>query len=250
MKGFRERMRETSERRESILILALDLKGERLLERSLSLLEEVSQSLCAVKLNRHLLLPLGLKGVKQIVEKARRLGIQTIMDCKLNDIGSTNLAIAESLFKAGFDALTVSPYVGWKEGLEPVFKLAKSLGRGVLSLVYMSHPGAKETFEEAFIQGKPAYQVFAGWAARWEADGLIVGATRPEKIREIHHLVEGKLPIYSPGVGFQGGSLEAAIENGANYIIVGRSILQTERPAEAAENFRRESWRLLRLRES
>jgi orotidine-5'-phosphate decarboxylase len=42
------------------------------------------------------------------------------MDCKVNDIGSTNQVIAE-YYTAGFDALIANPFVGWEEGLELIF---------------------------------------------------------------------------------------------------------------------------------
>ena len=250
MGKFAERMVETAGRKKSRIILALDLPPStpNLLGEGLNLLSRVSRSLCAVKFNRHLLLPLGLmEGVKRLVDHAHSLGLPAIMDCKLNDIGSTNLAMAEWFFKAGFDALTVSPYVGWKGGLEPVFHLAKKLGRGLLVLAYMSHEGARQTFGKPLLSGgrlKPAYQVFASWASRWGADGVIVGATRPAKIAEVKRILKGRVAIYSPGVGFQGGSVEEAVRKGADYLIVGRSILQAEDPLEAAESLRVRAWRV------
>ena len=62
----------------------------------------------------------------------------------------------------------------------------------------------------------------------------MVGATYPEKIREIREIVSEKVPIYSPGIGTQGGTAEAATKAGAQYLIVGREITLAQNPAEAA----------------
>jgi orotidine-5'-phosphate decarboxylase len=82
----------------------------------------------------------------------------------------------------------------------------------------------------------PQYLMFARKNVTYEADGAVVGATVPEKIKEIHQILGEKVPIYSPGVGAQGGSAEAAIKAGTSYLIVGREIISTENPAEAARN--------------
>jgi orotidine-5'-phosphate decarboxylase len=46
------------------------------------------------------------------------------------------------------------------------------------------------------------------------------------------------LPVYSPGVGVQGGDARAAVESGADYLIVGRSIVESKDPAKSAEKIR------------
>ena len=67
---------------------------------------------------------------------------------------------------------------------------------------------------------------------------MIVGATYPEKISEIHEIVKDKIPIYSPGVGVQGGDIEVAVKAGARYLIIGRSIYSACDPREASRTFR------------
>jgi orotidine-5'-phosphate decarboxylase len=182
-------------------------------------------------------------GVEKIIEKAHNLGLPTIMDAKINDIGNTNRAIAEYYYKAGFDAVIASSFVGWEEGLQPVFEVAHKMKRGVIVLVYMSHRGAPEGYGQTVRDLKtgelrPQYMVFAEKALAWEADGAVVGATYPEKIREIHAVLKDKVPIYSPGVGAQGGDIEAAVKAGARYAIVGRTIVLAEEPAKTANRLR------------
>jgi orotidine-5'-phosphate decarboxylase len=250
--AFKEKMERTARKVESNIILALDLTDQnrrRILSRSLGTLESVHPHLCAVKLNRQAVLPLGLfEGVQKIVARAHDLGLTIIMDAKINDIGNTNRYIAEYYFKAGFDAVTASPFVGWEEGLEPVFEVARKMKRGVIVLVFMSHKGAGEGYGQTVCNtttGKlePQYGIFAFNAVKWNADGAVVGATYPDKIREVNEVLKDRVPIYSPGVGAQGGDVEAAVKAGARYLIVGRTIFEAKDPAKTAAQIQELAWK-------
>ena len=80
--------------------------------------------------------------------------------------------------------------------------------------------------------------MFAEKALKWKADGAVVGATYPEKIREIHQMLREEVPIYSPGIGVQGGKIREALNAGARFLIVGRSITLSEKPGENAKKLR------------
>jgi orotidine-5'-phosphate decarboxylase len=254
---FRQDIENSARKKKSNIILALDITADRpqqLLTRSLRILNATHEHLCALKLNRQAVLPLCLfNGVQKIISRAKELKLPTIMDAKINDIGNTNRAIAEYYYKAGFDAVIASPFVGWSEGLQPVFEVARKTNRGVIVLVYMSHKGAVEGYGQMVHdahtgQLAPQYKVFAEKALEWKADGAVVGATYPEKIREINAILKGKVAIYSPGVGAQGGDAEAAVKAGADYLIVGRSIVEAEDPAKKAEQIRYVAWQSLKRR--
>ena len=247
--SFKQLMVEAERRSGSRIILALDslpASSRDLLSSGLEILEEVHPYICAVKLNRHLLLPLGLHdGVKRLIDEAHRRGLPVIMDCKINDIGYTNRVIAENYFNAGFDAVTANPFVGWEDGLQPVFEVAREMNRGVILLVYMSHKSSWEGYGQIVYdpetgEKKPQYIIFAEKALAWNADGAVVGGTYPGKIREVYAVLKKKVPIYSPGIGAQGGKIKAAVSAGSRYLIIGRAITLSETPGEIAKRFRDE----------
>lgn len=244
---FKLMMEESERKKDSKIILALDVTAEnpeKILSKSMFILERTYEYVCALKINHHLVLPLGLfDGVKKILNRARDLGLPTIMDCKANDVGSTNRIIAENYFRAGFDALIANPFIGWEDGLQPIFEIAREMKRGVILLAYMSHKAAWEGYGQSVydsLSGKirPQYIIFAEKALQWGADGVIVGATYPEKIREIYAVLKDKVPIYSPGIGVQGGDIGEALLSGSHYLIVGRSIIEAKNPSEAARKIR------------
>jgi len=242
-------MEETSKKKESSIVLALDFpfhspeKREELLAKAQDVLEAVNAHVCAVKINHHLVLPLGtFDGVQQLVKRIHEKGLLAIMDCKVNDIGATNQVIAEYYYAAGFDALIANPFVGWEEGLKTIFDTAHRLQRGVVLLAYMSHKGANEGYGQTICDEKTGkktaqYVSFAKKALKWNADGAVVGATYPEKISEIHKILGENVPMYSPGIGAQGGAAETAVKAGARYLIVGRDITLAQNPSNAAKKF-------------
>jgi orotidine-5'-phosphate decarboxylase len=227
--------------------MALDLTrkdNKSLFRDSVKMIKSVSRSLCAVKINRQLVLPLGLDAVESLVSEVHKLDLPAIMDAKINDIGHTNEFIASEYFSAGFDAVIACPFVGFKDGLEPVFQLARTRDRGVLLLVHMSHRGANEGYGQTVMdhstgRTRPQFELFTEMALQWGADGVIVGATYPDTIVRVHAILADRIPIFSPGVGVQGGSLSDALSAGAKYLIVGRSIYESKDPARSAESLRR-----------
>lgn len=244
--SFEEMIRKASHASKSRIVLALDLENpdpKALLQRSVQILKEVSTYICAVKLNRQLVLSLGLReGVDRILKIAHELSLPTIMDAKINDVGHTNEFIMRSYIEAGFDGVIASPVVGWEGGLDSVFRLANSKGKAVILLVYMSNPGA-ETFYSlktvpAVGNPRPVFELFAEMATEWKANGVIVGATKPEIIARVRELVGHEVAIFSPGVGAQGGDAKRAIAAGSDYLIVGRSIYAEPNPSAAAKRYR------------
>lgn len=150
---------------------------------------------------------------------AQHPGIPVILDAKRGDIGSTAQHYAAEAFdRHGADAVTANPYLG-RDSLQPFLDRAD---KGVVILCRTSNPGAAD-FQDLRIRaergdGRPLYQHVAERVARdWNGNGncaLVVGATWPEQLREVRAIV-GDMPLLIPGVGAQGGDVEAVVRNGA-----------------------------------
>ena len=243
--SFKERIARASRESSSRIILAIDIDQpppQHGLKRARQLLDKTVRYLCGVKISRQTVLNLGTRNTALLVKRVHDNDLPCIVDDKINDIGETNKAIADAYFRLGLDAIIANPFAGWRGGLEPLFQKAHSKGRGVILLVYMSHPGAAEGYGQRVIAGpskKPRFQyiLFAEKAVKWKADGAVVGATRPRIVKEVKAVLGGRVPIYSPGVGAQGGDLRRALEAGTDYFIIGRSITKDPRPEHAAESY-------------
>jgi orotidine-5'-phosphate decarboxylase len=139
-----------------------------------------------------------------------------ILDSKRGDIGSTAQHYAAEAFdRYAADAVTANPYLG-RDSLQPFLDRAD---RGVVILCRTSNPGAADLQDLGVSDGRgarPLYQHVAEKIAReWNGNGncaLVVGATWPEQLREVRAIV-GEMPFLVPGVGAQGGDVEAVVTN-------------------------------------
>ncbi len=238
MSSFKERIRKLSTEK-SPLILANDYDNKRDLEsRTLGNIKTLNKHLCAIKFNFHHLLPLGQKQISKINKAAHDSGLQTIADIKLNDIGNTNFVAAQTLWDFGFDAIIVNPIMG-PQSLQKLIALAHKNKKGIISLCHMSAPEARVTYELTVqVKSKKIhlYQLFLEWATKMHADGIIVGATFPDIIKYCKQQSGGKLSIYSPGIGTQGGDIQNTMASGSDYLIVGRTILNSKNPRQTAQS--------------
>jgi orotidine-5'-phosphate decarboxylase len=140
-------------------------------------------------------------------------GIPVILDSKRGDVGNTAERYAiEAFERYGADAVTVNPYLG-TDSLEPFLAYAD---RGVIVLCRTSNPGAGD-LQDLDCGGRKLFEVVAQLAAsRWNSRGncaLVVGATYPRELAQVRALT-GDMPFLVPGVGAQGGDVQAVVTNG------------------------------------
>jgi len=140
-------------------------------------------------------------------------GIPVILDAKRGDVGNTADRYAiEAFERYGADAVTVNPYLG-TDSLEPFLAYED---RGVIVLCRTSNPGAGD-LQDLDTGGRKLFEVVAQLAAsRWNSRGncaLVVGATYPRELARVRALT-GDMPFLVPGVGAQGGDVQAVVTNG------------------------------------
>ena len=140
-------------------------------------------------------------------------GVLLILDAKRGDIGPTAEQYAVEAFERyGADAVTVNPYLG-TDSLVPFLEYP---GKGVFVLCRTSNPGSRD-LQALDVRGQPLYTHVARLAAEeWSAIGqcgLVVGATFPDELRTVRAIV-GDMPLLVPGVGAQGGDVEATVQAG------------------------------------
>ncbi len=149
---------------------------------------------------------------------ANHPGIPVILDAKRGDIGSTAQHYAVEAFdRYAADAVTANPYLG-RDSVQPFLDRTD---KGVVILCHTSNPGARD-LQDVLVSGidgmvRPLYQQVAHLVARdWNGHGncaLVVGATYPEELKEVRAIV-GDMPLLIPGIGAQGGDVEAVVRNG------------------------------------
>ena len=148
----------------------------------------------------------------------RHPDVPVILDAKRGDIGSTaQHYVSEAFDRYQADAVTVNPYLG-RDAAQPFLDRAD---KGVVILCHTSNPGAAD-LQDLLVHDTegtplPLYQHLARTIARdWNARGncvLVTGATWPAQLGEVRALV-GDMPLLVPGIGAQGGDVEAVVRQG------------------------------------
>ncbi|MCX7680723.1 MAG: orotidine-5'-phosphate decarboxylase [Anaerolineae bacterium] len=210
---------------------------EPLLEFSRAIVEATADLVCAYKPNLAFWLAEGPDGLRQLRALIACVPehIPVILDAKFNDVGHTAAAYARAaLDMLGADAVTANPYLGI-DALRPFLAQEKN---GLFLLARTSNPSAPD-LQDRLVGNQPLYAEVAHLAVRWNAElagtcGLVVGATYPDELAHLRQ-VAPELPFLIPGIGAQGGSLEAAVEHGPTAEGVG-PIINSSREIIYASN--------------
>jgi len=182
-------------------------------------------------------LPFAKKDIQSINRVIHSHGLLSIADIKLNDIGNTNQVTVQHLHSMGFDSVIVNPIIGQKQ-LASLVQFTHKIGMGIISLAYMSHESVNEGYGLNTIQKRskeskvvPLFELFLKYANTTKVDGIVVGATHLRTLKHISSI--SSIPIYSPGIGTQGGNAKSAMRNGSDYLIIGRTVLNSKNKRRA-----------------
>lgn len=168
--------------------------------------------------------------------------IPIVMDAKRGDIGATAEQYAREAFERyGADAVTVSPYMGF----DSVAPYLEWKDRGAIVLCRTSNAGGSD-LQFLKVDGVPLYLHVARLVSeKWNTNGqcgLVVGATFPQELAQVRSIV-GDMPLLVPGVGAQGGDIQATVNAGKTakgfgmMINSSRAILYATPDRATGENF-------------
>ena len=153
--------------------------------------------------------------------------IPVILDAKRGDIGSTGEQYAREAFERyQADAVTVNPFMG----SDSVSPFTDYQDKGVIILCRTSNAGGGD-LQDLMVGGAAGemrlYQHIARVVAdKWNGHGncaLVVGATVPAELADVRRIV-GEMPLLVPGIGAQGGDIEATVKAGKSVAGTGLMI--------------------------
>lgn len=170
----------------------------------------------------------GSEGIKSLEKTMKYLlenkeQVFTIADAKRGDIGNSAAGYAKAFFEhMGFDAVTVSPYMGY----DSIMPFLKYKDKWTIILALTSNKGADDFQKLQVIDssdlGKNVsenlYETIIRKSLHWENSEKIMfvaGATQAKLIGEIRAIAPGSF-LLVPGVGAQGGSLKEVTDYGLN----------------------------------
>ena len=225
MPSLRERLRHVSEANRSLLCVGLDPDPESMAvpdvaDFNRAIVDATADLVCAYKPNMAFYEAHGSAGIVALERtlahiRERAPDVVVIADAKRGDMASSSARYARALFETwGFDAATVNGYQGG-EALEPFLAYED---KGAFVLCRTSNPGSRELQDLILESGRRLFEEVACRAAGWNTRGnvgLVVGATYPDDLATVRGLCPD-MPVLLPGVGAQGGDLEASVKAGVD----------------------------------
>ncbi len=255
--SFADQLRQIATKKESAVCVGLDpdpeqlplpLRDGRLLTDAIrefcaTIVEATAPYAIAFKPNFAFFEALGPAGLTVLARVTAAIPDDCLLiaDAKRGDIGNSAAFYAQSIYEEmGFDACTVSPYLG-RDSIMPFLNYEDKC---TFVLTRTSNDGAADLQEACTCNGTPLYRHVAQQVADWSAQrngtaGLVVGATAPEALSELRGDCPS-LPFLVPGVGAQGGDpadvMDAAqTEEGPVLVNSSRSILYASNEADYAD---------------
>ncbi len=218
---FIDKLLNMSRQNSSLLCIGLDpdpelMPGRDVVQFNRAIIEATGDLVCAYKPNLAFYEALGSAGLSILEETVKHIpgDVPVIADAKRGDIANTAKAYARALFSVfGFDAATVSPYLG-HDSIEPFVGYRD---KGVFILCRTSNRGARD-FQDLRTDGQPLYEIVARKAGEWDVHGnigLVVGATYPEELKKVRSMCP-EMCLLIPGIGTQGGDLASAVRYGVD----------------------------------
>jgi orotidine-5'-phosphate decarboxylase len=170
----------------------------------------------------------GLKAYRDTLKYIKQKGCISIADVKRGDIAKTAEMYAMGHFTGDFesDYITINPYMGVNDSIEPFIKYVQNNDKGLFVLVRTSNKGAKDFQYIKDDSGIPIYETVGEKLEElakknmgncgFSSIGAVVGCTNNEEGISLREKIKSMF-LLIPGYGAQGGKAEDI----ATYLING-----------------------------
>jgi orotidine-5'-phosphate decarboxylase len=262
---FNHRLLDVIDKKNSLLCIGLDTALDKIPESlkqhhdplftfNKAIIDATADFAAACKVNTAFYEACGLDGWRALAETFSYLpsDVIKIADAKRGDIGNTSAMYARAFFKEmRADAITVNPLLGG-DSVEPFLQDPQ---KGVFFLCLTSNPGSRDL--QYFSNGQQSlFEKIISLVKAWNKNnncGLVVGATHPQELAQVREMASN-LPLLIPGIGAQGGDIDAAVARGTDanasnaLFNSSRAIIyasQGDDFAQAARDAAEETWKKL-----
>lgn len=211
------------------IIVALDFSSA---EDALKLVNRLEPRLCRLKVGKELFTAAG----PQLVEKLMRKGFDVFLDLKFHDIPNTVASACKAAASLGVWMVNVHTLGGRK--MLMAARNAITQGSTKLIAVTLLTSMDQDDLTDIGLQGSPEQIVerLAQLANDCKLDGVVCSALEATNLRQ----QTGKdFCLVTPGIRPSGGQADdqkrittprQAIQNGADYLVIGRPITQATDP--------------------
>ena len=214
------------------LIVALDLSS---VEEAEALVGKLGETVTFYKIGYQL----GFAGGLALAERLAKGGKQVFVDLKLHDIGNTVAQGVKSVARLGASFLTVHAY---PQTMHAAVDARRGTNLRILAVTVLTSYDDADLAAAGYDFTVP--ELVAERAAQARdvgVDGLVCSA---EEAAHLRGIVGGGMRLVTPGIRPAGAAAgdqkrimtpAAAIESGADFLVVGRPILEAPDPKAAAD---------------
>ncbi len=214
------------------LIVALDLPEIAAAE---TMVGRLGDSVTFYKIGYQLALAGGLPLVRRLADNGKRV----FADLKLHDIGNTVARGVESMATLGATFLTVHAY---PQTMKAAVEARAGSGLKILAVTVLTSYDDRDLHDAGYRLGvAELVEARARQAQALGVDGLVCSAEEAATLRRI---VQPGIHLVTPGIRPQGAAVgdqkrimtpARAIAAGADYLVVGRPVLEASDPKAAAD---------------
>src|SRR6201994_216030 len=214
------------------LIVALDLPG---VEQAEAMIGKLGDSVTFYKIGYQL----GYAGGLTLVRKLTDQGKKVFLDLKMHDIGNTVARGVESIAKLGATFLTVHAY---PQTLKAAVEARAGSSLQILAVTVLTSYDDGDLHAAGYrLSVSDLVEARAQQAEVLGVDGIVCS---PEEAAALRKLVGHQMRLVTPGIRPAGSATgdqkrimtpARAITAGADYLVVGRPIVEAADPRAAAE---------------